>query len=560
MLKSQELFDTILSDLIKIQDEMNLASHSANSLRDAVSQMKLIVPVVGEFSAGKSSLLNHFMGKNVLSVSIKAETAIPAELYYSEQEYYEGVSASGEIKKIESIENKDISDFVYVRCYINSQFLKAIQPLVLVDMPGFDSPLDVHNKAIFNYLDKGTHYVVLTPVDAGTVSRSMIKQIQNIQAFGREATFFISKTDLRSSEECLEVRSQVEENLSEIIGKKVFVNLVNNSDISGFRSFIESLNPDELFRSLFLESIRVECNNTKDALVMQKAALSKTSSENDALIDEIQNAIKNIEEKRDRLIREEKSKSFIDESEMISNAVGSAINAELEALTEIAMSGGSDALSAEINNIIQNVVTAKMNVILSNMTARLTTEFSGCMDGLESLMQRYNISDYLGKLKDSVQSFYDSKKSVLNAYIQKRKSKTGIGTSYRVVTSLLSVATNIIGPILEVLIIMLPDLIELIFGQVRNKAQKQKVKDTIISQIPVVKRQVKSKVVEVLKGNSEDIVEAIAAQYDEELKRKVSEIEVIQKAMQEKSFAASSQAELFTEKIVDVDKLINQLN
>ena len=560
MLKSQELFDTILSDLIKIQDEMNLASHSANSLRDAVSQMKLIVPVVGEFSAGKSSLLNHFMGKNVLSVSIKAETAIPAELYYSEEEYYEGVSVSGEIKKIESIENKDISDFVYVRCYINSQFLKTIQPLVLVDMPGFDSPLDVHNKAIFNYLDKGTHYVVLTPVDAGTVSRSMIKQIQNIQAFGREATFFISKTDLRSSEECLEVRSLVEENLSEIIGKKVFVNLVNNSDISGFRSFIESLNPDELFRSLFLESIRVECHNTKDALIMQKAALSKTSSENNALIDEIQNAIKNIEEKRDRLIREEKSKSFIDESEMISNAVGSAINAELEALTEIAMSGGADALGAEINNIIQNVVTAKMNVILSNMTARLTTEFSGCMDGLESLMQRYNISDYLGKLKDSVQNFYDSKRSVLNAYIQKRKLKTGTGTSYRAVTSLLSVATNIISPILEVLIIMLPDLIELIFGQVRNKAQKQKVKDTIISQIPVVKRQVKSKVVEVLKGNSENIVEAIAAQYDEELKRKVSEIEVIQKAMQEKSFAASSQAELFTEKIVDVDKLINQLN
>ena len=63
-----------------------------------------------------------------------------------------------------------------------------------------------------------------------------------------------------------------------------------------------------------------------------------------------------------------------------------------------------------------------------------------------------------------------------------------------------------------------------------------------------------------MKGNSENIVEAIAAQYDEELKRKVSEIEVIQKAMQEKSFAASSQAELFTEKIVDVDKLINQLN
>lgn len=94
------------------------------------------------------------------------ETAIPAELYFSPEEYDEGVRADGSVERIADIAAA-AGRYTYLRRHINSPALRDIQPLVLVDMPGFDSPLDAHNKAIFSYLDKGCHYIVLTPAEDG---------------------------------------------------------------------------------------------------------------------------------------------------------------------------------------------------------------------------------------------------------------------------------------------------------------------------------------------------------------------------------------------------------
>ncbi|MGL4987068.1 MAG: dynamin family protein, partial [Treponemataceae bacterium] len=192
-LVSKQKFSGILNEVISIEKECDLSSEKTALLKDAVETMNLLVPVVGEFSAGKSSLLNKFIGKNILSVGIAPETAIPAELYYSQEEYIEGVDSSGNVERITDITSAP-SKYTCIRRYINSDFLKQIKPIVLVDMPGFDSPLDAHSKSIFSYLDKGCHYVILTPVDAGTVSSSMSKQIQNILTFGKRCTFFVSKT------------------------------------------------------------------------------------------------------------------------------------------------------------------------------------------------------------------------------------------------------------------------------------------------------------------------------------------------------------------------------
>lgn len=92
-LKSKELFLCTLDGVMSVRQDCGLENGKAEALKDAVQNMPLLVPVVGEFSAGKSTLLNTLMGKDVLAVSIVPETAIPAELYYSETEYDEGVRA-----------------------------------------------------------------------------------------------------------------------------------------------------------------------------------------------------------------------------------------------------------------------------------------------------------------------------------------------------------------------------------------------------------------------------------------------------------------------------------
>lgn len=169
-LESKARFNTCLTEMLGIERDAELDTSSTQDIQTAVNTGKLLVPVVGEFSAGKSSLLNKFMGKNVLSVGINPETAIPSELYFSESEYCEGVTRDGTVTRLN--DDSDITNYVCLRRYIKSDALKKLEPIVLVDMPGFDSPLDAHNKAIFNYLDRGSHYVVLTPVDAGTISAS----------------------------------------------------------------------------------------------------------------------------------------------------------------------------------------------------------------------------------------------------------------------------------------------------------------------------------------------------------------------------------------------------
>ena len=92
-LKTKDLFLSTLDGVMSVKRDCGLEMGKTGALKDAVQNMPLLVPVVGEFSAGKSSLLNRLMGKDLLAVAMNPETAIPAELYYSETEYDEGVRA-----------------------------------------------------------------------------------------------------------------------------------------------------------------------------------------------------------------------------------------------------------------------------------------------------------------------------------------------------------------------------------------------------------------------------------------------------------------------------------
>ena len=59
-------------------------------LIDLSNEAGIKVPIVGDFSAGKSSLINCLLGRNgLLPVDITPETAVAYELYYSTTEKVE---------------------------------------------------------------------------------------------------------------------------------------------------------------------------------------------------------------------------------------------------------------------------------------------------------------------------------------------------------------------------------------------------------------------------------------------------------------------------------------
>ena len=83
MLNSQKNFVEYLEQVNALVKEAGL-DKSKDTLIKLVKEQELLVPVVGGFSAGKSTAINAFLGEDILSVAITPETALATELRYTD--------------------------------------------------------------------------------------------------------------------------------------------------------------------------------------------------------------------------------------------------------------------------------------------------------------------------------------------------------------------------------------------------------------------------------------------------------------------------------------------
>lgn len=498
------------------------------------------------------------MGKEILAVAIKPETAIPAELYYSESEYDEGVRQDGTAERITDISGA-AGKYVCLRRHINSSFLRGIEPVVLVDMPGFDSPLDAHSRAIFSYLERGAHYAVLIAADGGTVSKSIERQISNILSFGKTCSFFLSRTDLRSAEETEEVRSGLQCELSALTGEQVSLRCVSRNSASLFGDFVHSLDAEGLFRRQFRESVLDECYDTKNSLNTAIAALRSDTEKNSKAVGELEDAIERIGKKKQKLIERARRNSFSDEADTVSAEIGHSLNAELDSLVSTAMSGGGAALQEEICSIVQSAVVSKAQDVMGKISSKLGKELSREIEGLGSTLSGYGGDGILVRIQQSAQSVFDSARTSVDAFIKKRQDTTGSSMLYKTLTGVFAATTGILSPLTEVLIIFLPDILGSIFGSFRKSSQEGQIREFIAGQIPVLKRSVRGRVIEALQENGNSAVSAVCEKFDEELQKKKTEIELARQAAESDSAAASARIETLSRGISQTDGLIEEI-
>ena len=523
MLNNQEKFIGILNRINEISISCDIDNKDIKQLLNLVKNMPLKVPIVGDFSSGKSSLLNKFMGKDILEVNIKPETAVPAELYYSEEEYDIGVDKDNNQIKLDNVKSENIKDYLYIKRYINSDNLKKIEPIILVDMPGFDSPLENHNRAIMSYLDKGIYYVVLVPVDSGTITKSMLMQIKNIVNFKKDFSIFITKTDLRSEINIKEVSEEIKNRLEDI-GINKDIAYINQNDIHLFDSMIKELEPERLFDSVFLDAIKDMCYNKYNSINIKISALKKDKNENDRTIEALEDSLKEIEKRKSDMIKEIETNSYEKEANEVINQVGKELNNNIDSLVNIALSGGSESLKEEILNIIQSVTIEKLGKIVEKLNNDINIQFSNDIKSLDEILSGYNINEFSNKLLNVLERF-DIQTKIKNMMSTNSDDKTD--EKYKTITTACAVLTDIISPIIEILIIFLPEILEL-FAKFQYKKD---VRSQILSQFPSIKRKLRPYIVDVLKKESEERINIISQSLDEELNKKKNEIEEVQKQL-----------------------------
>lgn len=187
------------------------------------------VPLVGVFSAGKSSLLNKLLGDSLLSTDIDPRTCIATELHYADNERFVGHLTNGTIIPL-SRDDVHSETFVshinasqdkkgHMSVYLNAPILNRFPHICLVDLPGLDSNFESHNQMIDDYINRSLAYCIVVSIEDGELKASTQQFLQTLKISQMPVILVITKSDRKPVEDVDKVSQKITESITEILGK-----------------------------------------------------------------------------------------------------------------------------------------------------------------------------------------------------------------------------------------------------------------------------------------------------------------------------------------------------
>lgn len=224
-------------------------------------------------------------------------------------------------------------------------------------MPGFNSPIQAHDKAILRYIQFGTHFIVVEDIEKGTLTMDIKNHIHDLQNLKREFSFALTKCDIPQPSVIDEVKNAVSKELKNSFGYDKTIFCLN--DKGGLDKVVEAMKPDEIFERLYKNELKIDFMDTKSALQTKIASLKADK-------DEAQNAIRTLDNAVYKVSQASQSLTT-DTNEQAINAAIASINAVTRKLrlqmSEIAnvASSGTDVMCSRINDIVRGVLLAEFN-------------------------------------------------------------------------------------------------------------------------------------------------------------------------------------------------------
>lgn len=490
-----------------------------NLERELNTRSYVKVPFVGDFNAGKSSLINSLLGTDLLPTNILPETAVSYELYFSEQERLEVLDEDGTV--VETVPVSKISELSLtpknqVRVFINNPKVKALNDrhIVLVDMPGIDSGVEAHNNAILNYVQEGTCFVLVTDAEGGTLRASTLNFIDEVRKYGSEFFIVVSKCDKKTDVAVEDVRKTVEDIAEKSFGKKVPVAITSAVDknFAELENILNSIDAEKIIEAMFKLPVSNFVNGFVSELQLQIRLL--LSSESDY---------------SEKLAKLEKEKNdAVENLKKKADAAQSVAGSADDILQDIAVALKSKAgyLAALLyqkvdNNAFNNEIMTIIRPVLVNSLKREVTEYGDVVSGAvhEFALNVDNIINdkdnaVLNGAQDLVGNLLG--KDVLEGVLKKGLDKLAEKlVAYTGLYTLLKGLSRILGPVVIVIVNIIPDLLRIIFG----KSKEEKINEIKLK----FSTEVVSKIVESLRVPVEEIVSAQRAEIDNSMKTLLEE-------------------------------------
>ncbi|GAA8684195.1 dynamin-like GTPase family protein [Helicobacter pylori] len=396
ILRAQTNFMEFLEQVLEVLKEVEIDKTECSTLLASVQKQQLVIPVVGNFSAGKSTLLNRFLGSSVLPTGITPETSLATELHYSANERIEAFSNNDE--KTESFELNEQSfeaikdnatKYSYLKVYLNNEALKDSAPLVFVDMPRFDSPISSHTHAILEYLERGVHFVILVSVEEGNLTKRMVRELKTFLEFDKGLSFILGKTDLRTPSQVGEISHYIQDQIQDHLDLTTHL-IYSNKDNNALLEVADKIDAEKLFSALYLKRLKFLNSQLQNSL---KSVMESFDYSKEKALEEIQAldlGVKDIEKTYEKL------RANLEE-EYSSVAVGSVVKKIVEEVREqksylASLTNKPNEFNSEIESIMQQSLIKNAKLEIEKINLSFSKDFCTEFASLNKLSSGFSVN------------------------------------------------------------------------------------------------------------------------------------------------------------------------
>lgn len=514
------------------------------------------VPFVGDFNAGKSSLINSMLGADILPTNILPETAVSYELYYSANEKLEVWFDDKlvETTAVSQIKSLQLTPRNLVKLYLNNPFVKEWNDrnIVVVDMPGIDSGVEAHNNAILHYVQDGTFFVLVSEVEGGTLRLSTLSFIEEIKKYGAQLAVVVSKIDKKPEQEVQDVKANVESVAKRLLGDSTMVvsaSAVNN-DFNGVLDILNSIDAE----GLIVNKYKGRVVNFIDSFIVELQLQMKLMLSDKSDFSEKIESLKKAQTKavEDLKRKAESAQSVEGSADDILDDISDALRQKAGYVATLLYSQtDGSALNQEILTIIRPVIV--------NSLKREVTEYSDVIGGaLQDFMVNVDtiLNDKDNKILSGAEDIVANMlgKDILEGLLKKGLDQLAKKlVAYKGLGGLVSMLSKILSPLVTIIINIVPDLIRIIFG----KSKEQKIEEIKIK----FASEIVSKIIEALRQPIEDMIKEqraevynnVSALIDSETQKYNENINAIKNQQQEEE-------KVVAQKVAALNIVVEKLN
>lgn len=379
----------VLNEIRNINNAYDLSVEQIDKVLAEIPNAKVCTPVIGKFSSGKSALVNTMLGysRKLLKEDITPETAVPTELVYTaDTDNVRLYRNDGKHKDMTVEEYKntelDAKSITRVRISLRNSFLEEIPDVMVVDMPGFESGFEIHNRAIDEYLPQSLAYIVAFPADDMIVRSSVGNILKELVLNDMPICVVITKYDKRNDEFEASL-DKLKENLKRFIGglevRFCYTSSYdgNAEDVKEFLAEIQEESQSILARK-FKKDVLSVLNSTEAYLKKTLKSSEMTESELDEEEERLGKQLAGLNDKFSR----EKENFDIQVAEAVEEIKSDVERAlEAEESTFVTMAMNNQSINERINTVVRNAVTQSVQKRLVPKVEKYLRRVEKCING-----------------------------------------------------------------------------------------------------------------------------------------------------------------------------------